>query len=158
MRYFLAFALMLAATPTLAQDAESPGFFGRLFGGGENAEAAEEDPGGYLERLIEDNLSGEGRDVRIRGFEGLLGGTATLETLTISDSEGVWLTISDATLDWSRTALLRGRLEVNELSAASIEFTPPMTLTRPAATRVIICTHVARSSTDSWMSSLATPG
>ena len=32
-----------------------------------------------------------------------------------SDSEGVWLILNDAVLDWNRSALLRGRLQVNEL-------------------------------------------
>lgn len=121
MRYSLAAALVLAAAPAFAQEEERSGFFGRLFGGADSDTSTEEEQGGFLERMIEDNLSGEGRDVVIRGFKGILGGKATLETLTISDNEGVWLTITDATLDWNRAALLRGRLQVNELTAASIE-------------------------------------
>ena len=121
MRYSLAAILFLAAAPAFAQDEERPGFFSRLFGGTDSEAVAEEDQGGFLERKIEESLSGEGRDVVIRGFKGILGGKATLETLTISDSEGVWLTITNATLDWNRAALLRGRLQVNELTAAAIE-------------------------------------
>ncbi|MXQ09414.1 hypothetical protein GQ651_16325 [Alphaproteobacteria bacterium GH1-50] len=112
---WLALSLSLAATPLAAQ-----GLFDRIFGSDDESAEAEENPGGFLENLIEDNLSGEGRDVRITGFAGALGGTATLETMTISDPDGIWLTLEDVTLDWSRAALLRGRLEVNELSAASI--------------------------------------
>ena len=114
------FALTLLATPVFAQ--ESPGLFDRLFGGSESDDAAE-DPGGFLERLIEDNLSGEGRDVEITSFEGALGGRATLETFTISDTDGVWLSLSNVVLDWNRSALLRGRLEVAELSAETIILT-----------------------------------
>lgn len=40
--------------------------------------------------------------------------------MTISDSEGVWLTLIGAELDWNRTALLRGRLEVEKLTAEQI--------------------------------------
>lgn len=119
MRKWLILLVILSSTTAFAQDSE-PGFFGRLFGGGEAADA-EEDPGGFLENLIEENLSGEGRQVEIIGFEGLLGGRATLETMTISDTDGVWFRMRDVTLDWSRTALLRGRIEVSELSAEVIQ-------------------------------------
>jgi len=112
-----ALALTLLSSPILAQD--SPGLFDRFFGGSDTEEATE-DPGGFLERLIEDNLSGEGRDVEITGFSGALGGRATLETFTISDTDGTWLSMSNVVLDWNRGALLRGRLEVAELSAETI--------------------------------------
>lgn len=71
--------------------------------------------------FLEDNLSGAGRNIRIDGFKGLLSSEATLDSLTISDDQGVWLTLTDAVLDWNRSALLSGRLEVEKLSAASIE-------------------------------------
>ncbi|MBT8413349.1 MAG: translocation/assembly module TamB domain-containing protein [Boseongicola sp.] len=114
------FALTLLASPIFAQ--ESPGLFDRFFGDSESDDATE-DPGGFLERLIEDNLSGEGRDVEITSFEGALGGRATMETFTISDADGVWLSLSNVVLDWNRSALLRGRLEVAELSAETIALT-----------------------------------
>ncbi|SFP31919.1 translocation/assembly module TamB domain-containing protein [Tranquillimonas alkanivorans] len=84
------------------------------------AQEDEDDGGGFLERLIEDNLSSAGREVEIRGFRGALSSRASLELLTISDDEGVWLTLRDAVLDWNRGALLRGALEVQELSAAEV--------------------------------------
>ena len=70
--------------------------------------------------FLEDNLSGAGRDIRIDGFKGLLSSTAEMAKLTISDAEGVWFTLEEAELNWDRAALLRGRLEVNEISAAKI--------------------------------------
>lgn len=112
-----AMALILLAASVSAQ--ERPGLFDRLFGGSQ-AEDATEDPGGFLERLIEDNLSGDGRDVEISGFSGVLGGRATIKTFTISDTDGVWLSLSNVVLDWNRGALLRGRIEVAELSAENI--------------------------------------
>ncbi len=85
--------------------------------------AAQSDPErdrGLLQGFIEDNLSQDGRVVRIEGFEGALSSEATIETLTIADENGVWLTLNGLVLSWSRAALLRGRLEVAELSADEI--------------------------------------
>ncbi|MDP5350217.1 MAG: translocation/assembly module TamB domain-containing protein [Paracoccaceae bacterium] len=80
---------------------------------------------GYLQGLLEDNLSGLGRDVRISGFEGALSARASIAELTIADGEGVWLRLSDIVLDWNRAALLRGRIDVNELTVARIDLIRP---------------------------------
>ncbi len=82
--------------------------------------AAAQDDRGLLQGFIEDNLSTEGREVRIEGFAGALSSEASLDLLTIADEDGIWLTLKDVTLDWSRLALLRGRLEVTKLSAGEI--------------------------------------
>ncbi|WP_413720772.1 translocation/assembly module TamB domain-containing protein [Silicimonas sp. MF1-12-2] len=117
MRRFLPLTLvLLTALPAEAQ--ETPGFFDRLFGTDESS--SDEEQGGLLERFIEDNLSGEGREVSIRGFAGALSGRATLDNLTVKDDQGEWLILNDVVLDWSRLALFRGRLEVTELTAAEI--------------------------------------
>ncbi|MGI3186978.1 translocation/assembly module TamB domain-containing protein [Nioella aestuarii] len=82
---------------------------------------AQEDDRGRIVQLIEGALSdGAARQVRIEGFQGALSSTATLDLLTISDADGVWLTIEDAELTWTRSALLRGALEVDRLAAARI--------------------------------------
>lgn len=94
------FTLGLAA-PALAQD------------------QAEEDKS-FIENWLQDNLSGAGRDVTVTGFRGALSSNATLQSLTIADENGVWLTLRDASLVWSRSALLAGRLEVDELTAAEL--------------------------------------
>ncbi|SLN09655.1 Translocation and assembly module TamB [Roseovarius gaetbuli] len=103
MRFLLLFTVFLTSlcTPLLAQ-------------------SADEDRG-YLQGLIEDNLSGAGREVRITGFAGALSSQATLEELTIADDVGIWLTLRDVTLDWTRSALLSGRIEVNRLTAREID-------------------------------------
>lgn len=75
----------------------------------------------YLEGWIEEALSGAGRSVTITGFRGALSSNATLDRMTISDEDGVWLTMENATLVWSRAALLRGEVDVTELSAAVID-------------------------------------
>ncbi|WP_299029300.1 translocation/assembly module TamB domain-containing protein [uncultured Sulfitobacter sp.] len=82
---------------------------------------AQEEDKGFLTRKIQELLSGAGREVSITGFTGALSSAASFERMTISDDEGVWLTMEDVVLDWNRSALLRGRLEVQELSAARID-------------------------------------
>jgi translocation and assembly module TamB len=72
---------------------------------------AQEDDRGYLTAFLEDNLSGAGRKVTVTGFAGALSSQATIEKLTIADDRGIWLTLDNVVLDWSRSALLsrRGR-------------------------------------------------
>ncbi|SIT87360.1 autotransporter secretion inner membrane protein TamB [Yoonia rosea] len=89
------------------------------------ASAQEDDDEGYLAGLIEENLSGVSRQVNIQGFEGALSSEATIDVLTIADAEGVWLTLEDIVLNWRRTALLRGVIDVSELSAARIIVSRP---------------------------------
>ncbi|WP_439153834.1 translocation/assembly module TamB domain-containing protein [Yoonia sp.] len=84
-----------------------------------------EEDRGYLQGLIEDNLSGAGRIVTITGFAGALSSNATIERLTVADEEGIWLTLEDVSLIWSRAALLRRQIDVEELSAASIIVSRP---------------------------------
>ena len=83
--------------------------------------AQEEEDKGFLTTKIQELLSGAGRDVNIIGFKGALSSAASFERLTIADDDGIWLTMEDVVLDWNRSALLRGRLEVEELSAARID-------------------------------------
>lgn len=85
------------------------------------ASTAQEDDRGWLTGLLEDNLSGAGREVRIDGFEGALSSRATFDQMTIADSEGVWLTLTDGAISWNRSALISGRIEINEMTAAAID-------------------------------------
>ncbi|ETW11949.1 hypothetical protein ATO8_14822 [Roseivivax marinus] len=82
--------------------------------------SGQQDDRGRLERLIEDNLSAEGMQIDIEGFRGALSSEAQLESLTISDDTGTWLEMRGVVLDWNRTALLRGRVSVNALTADEI--------------------------------------
>lgn len=98
----LVLPLAFAALPAAGQDAQ------------------EDRDRGFIAGLIEDNLASPGLSVRIDGFSGALSSRASIEVLEVSDDEGVWLRLEDVALDWNRSALLRGRLEVEELSAALI--------------------------------------
>ncbi len=84
------------------------------------AQDTSQDDRGYLQALLEDNLSDAGREVRIKGFKGALSSSATIEELTIADDDGIWITLHNVALDWTRSALLAGKLEVNRLNAEEI--------------------------------------
>ena len=98
MRRALGLALLVAAAPALAQ----------------------QDDRSYLTAFLEDNLSDAGRAVTITGFSGALSSQASIESLTIADDQGVWITLNGIVLDWSRSSLLSGQFVVNELSAKEI--------------------------------------
>jgi translocation and assembly module TamB len=82
---------------------------------------AQDDDKGFLTRAIQDALSGAGRAVSIDGFRGALSSAASFDRMTISDGDGVWLTLENVVLDWNRSALLRGRLEVERLTAERLD-------------------------------------
>lgn len=94
-----------------------------VFAGLSRAADTSEQDRGFLTAYLEDNLSGYGRAVRITGFAGALSSRATFDRMTIADDTGVWLTIDGGAISWNRTALLSGRVEINELSAKKIELT-----------------------------------
>ncbi|WP_372886128.1 translocation/assembly module TamB domain-containing protein [Shimia sp.] len=98
------------------------------------AASAAEDDKGRLTRFLEDSLSGAGREVVIEGFEGALSSQARMQSLTIADADGVWLTLGDVELNWSRAALLEGRIAVETLAASEIRIAR-MPVSEPAAPR-----------------------
>ena len=103
MRILLAIVLLFLTLPALAQD------------------TPEEERSFFLS-FIEDQLSTPNRQIRISGIQGVLSSNATIGQITIADREGIWLRITNASIIWSRTALLlRQRLEVERLAADSIE-------------------------------------
>ena len=107
MRYLIALLLALTIFPALAQDAvqETP-----------------EEERSLFESFIENRLSAPNRQIRISGIQGVLSSEATIGQITVADRQGVWLRITNATIDWSRsTLILRQRLEISRLAADSIE-------------------------------------
>lgn len=107
MRWLLPLALIAAPSVAFAQQAEPE-------------TEAERTDRGTIVAFLEDNLSSAGRQVTLRGFQGALSSRATATQLTIADEQGIWLTLNDIVLDWSRSALLTGRVSVTELTAAEI--------------------------------------
>ncbi len=81
---------------------------------------AQDEEKGKLTQFLEDNLSGAGRTVTVTGFSGAFSSEAKMDALTIADDEGVWLTLKGVTLDWSRLALLTGKVKINTLSADDV--------------------------------------
>ena len=104
MNRFIAYTLAgaLVAAPLVAQDQDS------------------KEPGGFLVDFLEDTLSSENRQINVIGLEGALSSSATIEKITVSDEDGIWLTIDNAVLDWNRLALIKGKFSVNALTADSI--------------------------------------
>lgn len=121
MRILALLLLLLTPLAATAQDATLPDAPATVQTPAEpTAEQTERDRS-YLTGLIEDNLSGAGRTIRLEGFKGALSSRATFDTLTIADDEGVWLTIRNGALAWDRTAILTGRIKIGELSADEID-------------------------------------
>lgn len=80
------------------------------------------DPGdnSFITRFIQQRISAPGREIQLSGVSGALSSQARIQRITVSDDQGPWLQIENAQLDWSRLALLRGRLTINRLAADQI--------------------------------------
>ncbi|MCH8467502.1 MAG: hypothetical protein LAT78_13160, partial [Roseinatronobacter sp.] len=107
----LAAALLFAPLPQ--QDAKAQEFDALL-------PQANESDVGFITRLLQDSLSGRGREVRITGFRGALSSRATFDQMSIEDDLGVWLVIEGAAMQWNRAALFQRRIEIAEISARRI--------------------------------------
>ncbi|HEY9011352.1 MAG TPA: translocation/assembly module TamB, partial [Devosia sp.] len=94
-----------AAVPLIAQDQMSP-----------------EEQRDWFVQFVEGQLSTPDRQIRISNIDGALSSRASIREVTISDQEGVWLKINNASIDWDQGALFTGRLLVRELAAESIEY------------------------------------
>lgn len=104
-----------------------------LLPGAPVAQEAESDSS-FLSRMIESSLSTDGQRVQVNGFSGALSSTATIQSVTIADDTGIWLRAEGLRMNWNRAALIRGRLEIQELSAEriSVERAPVSQATGPA--------------------------
>jgi translocation and assembly module TamB len=87
-------------------------------------DAEEREQSGFI-RFVEEQISAPNMQIRLIGIQGSLSSDVRLERITISDDDGIWLTIEEPRLVWQRSALLRGRLVIDELSATSLDFVRP---------------------------------
>jgi translocation and assembly module TamB len=92
-----------------------------LFAGPAFAQDEEAETRSAFTRFVENQLSAENRQIRLRGIQGALSSEAVIGEITVADREGVWLRIVNARIDWTRSALLRGRLDIESLTADRIE-------------------------------------
>ncbi len=76
----------------------------------------------WLTSFVEGQLSSPERQIRLSNIDGILGSDVSIREITISDAEGVWLRVNNASLNWNQAALFGGRLEVNSLRAESIDY------------------------------------
>jgi len=76
----------------------------------------------WLTSFVQDRLSTPERQIRLSNIDGILGSDVSVREITISDAEGVWLRVNNASLNWNQAALFAGRLEVRSLTAESIEY------------------------------------
>ncbi|WP_026501183.1 translocation/assembly module TamB domain-containing protein [Bartonella clarridgeiae] len=84
------------------------------------AEEKMRDGGSWFVSFIERKLSAPNRQIRLHNVQGALSSQASIDTITVSDNKGIWLKINNAKVDWNRLALLRGHVEINQLSAEKI--------------------------------------
>ena len=76
-----------------------------------------------LIEYVENQISSPSYQIRLNGIKGTLSSDVSFESITIGDEEGIWLNIEKPRMVWTRTALLRGRLEINTLEAEKITWT-----------------------------------
>jgi len=74
----------------------------------------------WLEAQVEAALSTPDAPARVEGLHGAVPHAPRLDRLSLADSEGRWLTVTDARLVWHPLALVRGRLHIAELRAGTV--------------------------------------
>ncbi len=82
---------------------------------------ADEADRGFLANLISQALSSPSTNVSVGAVSGVLTSDVSISGIVLSDREGPWLKVDNVRLVWSRLALLRRRLEVNQLTIGHLE-------------------------------------
>ncbi|MGL3106578.1 hypothetical protein [Bradyrhizobium sp. BR 1432] len=88
--------------------------YGMVGGSGENQQDV-------LASLVSRTLSTPATQVHVGAVDGVLSSDATVRDVSITDKDGVWLTLDKARLVWRRSALLLGRLEIDRLEIGTLE-------------------------------------
>jgi translocation and assembly module TamB len=87
--------------------------------------ARADDDKGVLASFISRALSSKETQVSIGAVEGALSSDATIRDIVLSDRDGPWLKIDHARLVWRRFALLRRRLEIDQLDIGHVVWSRP---------------------------------
>lgn len=106
-RFFIALAIIGFTLPVLAQD------------------TTEREERSVFTRFVESTLSTPDRQIRLGAIDGALSSNAKISEITVADREGVWLRVEGVAIVWSRLALLRGKLEIDELKLEGIDVLRP---------------------------------
>lgn len=126
-----AIAAITLAMPVMAQEAERESLMDML---ARATQLNETEQRGALVGFVENQISSPDRQIRLNGIDGALSSNASIDQITISDTEGIWLIVENATLQWNQGALLFGRLEIQSLAADSIAYIRnPVSTEAPAA-------------------------
>lgn len=88
-----------------------------------------------VSEFLEQKLSVSGQTVKVTDLQGALSGDLTIGTITIADDAGVWFQLEGGRLNWSRSALLTGSLNVQDLSAQRITILRSPNIDMPAPPR-----------------------
>ncbi|MBZ8134997.1 translocation/assembly module TamB domain-containing protein [Afifella sp. IM 167] len=75
----------------------------------------------WLQNFLENRLSTPNRQISVGAINGVLSSNPSIASLTISDEAGPWLRAENLSLNWTRSALLRGRLDIDSMRAGSLE-------------------------------------
>ena len=81
----------------------------------------------WLASTLTASLSSPASTIEIGAIEGLVPYDMRISRIALGDGTGTWLTVDNAALTWSPSALLHGRIRVDVLTVASIDV-----LRRPA--------------------------
>ena len=93
-----------------------------------------DDDKGILASLLSRTLSTPAARVSIGSVDGALFSDSTISDISIADRKGVWLRIDRIRLDWTRSALLLRKLQVNKLEVGTVTISRrPLPNEQPAA-------------------------
>lgn len=77
----------------------------------------------WIEHQLNNRSFGPVEGLTIKGLSGDPLASLRVQTLSVRDAEGAWVTAKDITLDWSPWALVSGHLKVNTVDITRVEVT-----------------------------------
>jgi translocation and assembly module TamB len=77
----------------------------------------------YITERVLNLINGPGQIVTVTATDGDWPGNIILSGITVSDSQGVWLSVDRVTLDWHPARVLRGRIDIESAAAGTAAMT-----------------------------------